>query len=197
MRSLCSDRQPHFCSWECEHFRSRPARRSIYFVDKLLQFSTSKLQVPSLAPRLPLFLPLVVLLYMLVCSFHLRLCRLKLFSTIFVAGPFQPIRVELAGFLCNTYLRRCDIVGSGNPDCFGINTNSSEIHRCCSNLDQGQPEDGCFAEWPKGAKPAAFNVCCTPGIRCGMLCLFLSPGVCPVVDSFGTILWSFLSLVFS
>jgi hypothetical protein len=182
VRSLCSDRQPHFCSWECEHFRSRPARRSIYFVDKLLQFSTSKLQVPSLAPRLPLFLPLVVLLYMLVCSFHLRLCRLKLFSTIFVAGPFQPIRVELAGFLCNTYLRRCDIVGSGNPDCFGIKANSSEIHRCCSNPDQErQPEEGCFAEWPQGAAtPATFHVCCTPGIRYGrMLYLFLSPECVP------------------
>ena len=54
MRSLCSDRQSHFCSWECEYFRSRQPRRSIYFVDKLLQFSTGKLQVPSLTPFLPL-----------------------------------------------------------------------------------------------------------------------------------------------
>jgi hypothetical protein len=83
------------------------------------------------------------------------------------------IRAELAGFLCNTYLRRCDVVGSGNPECFGINTNTSEVHRCCSNSDQGQPEDGCFAEWPQGATaPATYDVCCTPGIRyecCSMM----------------------------
>jgi hypothetical protein len=70
-------------------------------------------------------------------------------------------------------------VGGGNPDCFGINANYSEIYRCCSNPDQGQPEDGCFAEWPKGDKPATFDVCCTPGIRYGMLCLFLSPEFVP------------------
>jgi hypothetical protein len=48
-------------------------------------------------------------------------------------------------------------VGSGNPECFGINTNSSEIRRCCSILDQGQLEDDCFAEWSQGAKPATFD----------------------------------------
>jgi hypothetical protein len=96
-------------------------------------------------------------------------------------------RSELTGFLCNSYLRRCDIVGSGNPECFGINPNSSEIHRCCSNPDQGQPDDGCFAEWPKGAKPATFNVCCTPGIRYGWSACFYLLCCCPaVVDSFGT-----------
>jgi hypothetical protein len=96
-------------------------------------------------------------------------------------------RAELAGFLCNAYLRRCDIVGSGNPECFGINPNATEIHRCCSNPDQGQPEDRCFAEWPKGAKPATFNVCCTPGIRYGCSAYFYLLNCCPAVNSFGTI----------
>ncbi len=165
MRSLCSDRKPHFCSWECEHFRSRQPRRSIYFVDNLLQFSTGKLQVakPNSFSSLVLFLSVHVgfrsMFVLLIAAFH-------------VAGPFST-RAELAGFLCNTYLRRCDIVGGGNPDCFGIKTNSSEIHRCCSNQGQGQPQDGCFAEWPKGAKPATFDVCCTPGIRYGCTAFFI------------------------
>jgi hypothetical protein len=86
-------------------------------------------------------------------------------------------------------------VGGGNPDCFGINTNSSEIHRCCSNPGQErQPEDGCFAEWPQGAKPATFNVCCTPGIRYGCSAFFCLLIFCPAVDRFGTILWPVLEL---
>jgi hypothetical protein len=86
MRCLCSDRQSHFCSRECEYCRSRPPRRSIHFVDKLLQFSTGKLQVSRLTVFLPLFSSLILVLYMLVFVSIFVL----LIATFHVAGPFQP-----------------------------------------------------------------------------------------------------------
>jgi hypothetical protein len=114
-----------------------------------------------------------------VCLFHVFLPSfnhgLAADSQLFTSRqrPCSKTRTELAGFLCNTYLRRCDVVGSGNPECFGVNPNAAEVRRCCSNPDQEQPEDGCFAEWPQGATtpPATFDVCCTPGIRCECCCL--------------------------
>ncbi len=176
MRSLCSDRQSYFCSWECRYCRFRQTRRPVYFVDRFIYFSTGKLQVVAE----PLLLPLPFCFFML---FILSLLVLSQLVTSYSSNYLLitiSTRAELAGFLCNVYLRRCDIVGSGNPECFGTNTKPSEIHRCCSNPDQGQPEDGCFAEWPKKAQPATFDVCCTPGIRYGCsACLFLSPEFVP------------------
>jgi hypothetical protein len=119
------------------------------------------------------------------------------FPFVFLTSPVLfKTRAELAGFLCNTYLRRCDVVGSGNPECFGINPNASEVHRCCSNPDQGRPEDGCFAEWPKGATtPATYDVCCTPGIRYECCCMrgVLDVALQSICVFASTLSWVFLT----
>jgi hypothetical protein len=188
VRSLCSDRQSYFCSWECRYCRFRHTRRPVYFVDRFLSISTGKLQVVAE----PLSFFFLVLSFFMCFVFSLR--RFEHDSSHRVVTNLlitTSSRTELAGFLCNTYLRRCDIVGSGNPECFGINSNASEIHRCCSNPDRGQPEDDCFAESPKGDRTVTSDVCCTPGVRYGMLCLFSSPGFVPCDRRFWDDSWAF------
>jgi hypothetical protein len=102
----------------------------------------------------------------------------------------SPHRSELAGFLCNSYLRQCNVVGGGNPQCFGTNPTPSTISRCCGDPDQSVRQENCFTEWPEGEGDPTFETCCTPGIQCvysiifpGVMCRILSHTHCPVRPS--------------